>query len=486
MENADSKRTTASRGFLPYASIAVLAILLVTVLAAGYLISERRAALRDGYLIAQQSAGFSALATEGTLDSARQLLRSMAVIAGEAKREGGKAAPAVRRTLLDWQRADPYLMDLLILDSAGRIIHWTGPGTPPPVDDRPYFRVHAENNRSGLHLGRPLLSKVHQGQWFCALSEAIRAEDGKLNYVVVAIIDVRLLRDRLHVGAAVPGTTQALLSEDGVVYVRTPEHEKYVGKSVSRVAELAMLSDLVPSTTIETVSQLDGRARILAFQKIRGFPLVAAGTIETDAVYRSWWRYAFAGTLLWLVIVIGIVWIVLRLHRERKVLAELASIDSLTGTLNRRSILDTATNLERSQSFAGALSLLMIDADHFKSINDRFGHAVGDDVLRRLSEVLRRNVRTNDIVGRYGGEEFLVLMPDTGEPGALRVAEKLRAAVEAQITRPVPLTISVGVATTREGALSLDRTLAHADAALYAAKAAGRNCVRADGDHTAS
>lgn len=486
MGTTDGRSAISGPGYQPYLTIAVLSILLVTALAAFYLWSERKAALRDGFQIARQGADFTALAAEGTLDSARHLLRSMAVIATQAEKGGREGALSVRRTLIEWKRADPYLMDLLVLDATGRILHWTGPGQAPAVTDRPYYRVHVENVGSTVHLGRPLLSKVHQGQWFAALSEAVRGTDGGLRYVVVAIIDVRLLRDRLRVESAIPGSSQALLDENGVIYVRTPDHEKFVGKTVSRAMEFSTLSDRSPLVAFESTSQLDGSSRVLAFRKIRGFPLIAAGTIETGAMYQTWSRHAMAAVLLWAAIVIAVVWIAVRLHHERRSLAELASIDSLTGTFNRRTILDTATMLERSQSHAGALSLLMIDADHFKSINDRFGHAVGDEVLRQLSDVLRRNVRTKDIVGRYGGEEFLVLMPDTGEDGALRVAEKLRAAVESQITKPAVLTISVGVATTREGELSLDRTLAHADAALYAAKAAGRNCVRADGEHTAS
>ena len=485
MESQGDKARVATSSYLPFLSIALLTIALVTVLMLVYLVGERRAAYQDGQLSARRSADFTALAAEGTLESTRHLLRGMAAIVRYADKGNRDSATAVRKTLLEWRNADRYLMDLLILDGRGEVVNWTGPGTPPPVSDRPYFMAH-QHGEVGLHVGRPLLSKVHSGRWFSALSEAVRGEDGDLKYVVVAILDVRLLRDRLHVDSAFTGSSQALLGEDGIVYVRHPEHETYVGKIIKRPTELASLSDQSPVASYDLKSQLDGRSRIVAFHKIGGFPLIAAGTLELDAVYRNWWRHAAVASLLWLAIVFGVLWIAARLHRERKVLAELASIDSLTGTLNRRTILDTATNLERSQSFAGALSLLMIDADHFKTINDRFGHAVGDEVLRQLSEVLRRNVRANDIVGRYGGEEFLVLMPDTGEPGALRVAEKLRAAVEAQITRPAPLTISVGVATTREDELSLDRTLAHADAALYAAKAAGRNCVRADGDHTAS
>jgi len=459
--------------------VALLTIACVSLLLGIYLRSERQAAMDSGYALARQGADFTALATSGALDNARQLLRSMAVLARQTT-SGGKPDPEVRKTLLDWREEGPYIMDLLILDGHGTIVDWTGQGSVPDIHDRPYVTAHVDQARSGLHLGLPLLSKVHEGQWFVALSEGLRDSQDHLNNVVVAILDLNLLRDRLHVPSAITGSTQALLGEDGTVYMRTPDHDKHVGKQVNRPSEFESLSDSTPQAIFELTSQLDGRPRILAFHKLHGYPLIAAGTIDIDELLAPWRKHVVVVVAIWLLIVCGILWTTSQLHRDRKALAELASIDSLTGTYNRRSILDAATIYERSRAQAGSLSILMIDVDHFKIVNDRFGHAVGDEVLRQLSDVLGRNVRAHDIVGRYGGEEFLVLLPDTGLAGALNVAEKQRAAVESQLTRPMQITISVGVATTRVGDFNLDRTLAQADAALYAAKAAGRNCVRSE------
>jgi diguanylate cyclase (GGDEF)-like protein len=180
---------------------------------------------------------------------------------------------------------------------------------------------------------------------------------------------------------------------------------------------------------------------------------------------------------LWFVLAVVAILVVRRANAISRSQAEQANTDSLTGIRNRRSILSDADRLERSQAHAGSLSLLMIDIDHFKRINDRFGHQMGDQVLRQISDVLRKEIRARDIVGRYGGEEFLVLMPDTGSEGALLVAEKLRQAVAERIVQPDRITISIGAATTSEKDASLDRTLSRADAALYEAKAAGRNRV---------
>jgi two-component system cell cycle response regulator len=128
------------------------------------------------------------------------------------------------------------------------------------------------------------------------------------------------------------------------------------------------------------------------------------------------------------------------------------------------------------------LAVLMVDVDHFKSVNDRFGHAAGDRALRVVAETLRGNTRVFDSIARYGGEEFVVLMPGTGPDAAVAAAERLRASVAAAAFdtpdgSPVHLTVSVGVACSPEHPASPDALLAAADQALYDAKRGGRNRV---------
>ncbi|MEA2267532.1 MAG: two-component system, cell cycle response regulator [Solirubrobacteraceae bacterium] len=164
-------------------------------------------------------------------------------------------------------------------------------------------------------------------------------------------------------------------------------------------------------------------------------------------------------------------------------LETLAYHDELTGLPNRRFALrQLHALLSRSRRHDLDLSVLLVDADRFKSLNDRHGHLAGDDVLRGLAERLRQRVREEDIVARYGGEEFLVILPDTTPEGAEAVAEDLREAVAAQpfpIGRfALPVTVSVGWATWQGE--RLESLLARADRGLYAAKDAGRDCVRQD------
>ena len=176
-------------------------------------------------------------------------------------------------------------------------------------------------------------------------------------------------------------------------------------------------------------------------------------------------------------------------HRLRR----LATVDDLTGALNRRAFFAAATGeLDRAGRYGGPLSVLMVDLDHFKRVNDRFGHAVGDRALRLVGQALRDALRDLDLLGRLGGEEFGVLLPETPLAGAIEAAERLRQAVAAvpvplddPDAAPLTLTISLGVASRRVGERGLDPMLSRADAALYRAKAEGRDRVALAPDHDA-
>ncbi|MGM9320599.1 GGDEF domain-containing protein [Deinococcus aquaticus] len=162
--------------------------------------------------------------------------------------------------------------------------------------------------------------------------------------------------------------------------------------------------------------------------------------------------------------------------------------DALTGLFNRRYMEETGgRELARAQRHGQPVSVLMLDVDHFKRFNDVHGHAIGDAVLRRLGSVLSRQFREEDIACRYGGEEFLVLLPGCTADAALERAEVLRQAVgslpvAAPDTEGLTVTVSVGIAATVRGSGVLSDLIAQADQALYAAKRAGRNRVKLYGD----
>lgn len=166
------------------------------------------------------------------------------------------------------------------------------------------------------------------------------------------------------------------------------------------------------------------------------------------------------------------------LSQANAVLSAMALNDALTGLANRRAA-DARLDMEfqRHRRNGQSLALGLIDIDRFKSVNDRFGHAGGDQVLQRVAKVLAAGLRRTDFLARFGGEEFLVLMPETPPEGARQLAERLREAVEASDGPPVKVTLSLGLSCTAERHASVAAALEAADEALYAAKQGGRNRV---------
>jgi diguanylate cyclase (GGDEF)-like protein len=236
----------------------------------------------------------------------------------------------------------------------------------------------------------------------------------------------------------------------------------------------------------------DGELKLFVVKAVEGTPWRLIVTVaETDLLAplgnRRWIDWclfaAFCGATL------VAVFLLLRLVESRGALRAanadlvlLARVDRLTGLPNRRHVEEQLTRLiHGSHRHAQPLGLLMIDVDHFKAVNDSHGHAAGDEVLRVLAAQMASSLRGEDILGRWGGEEFLALLPNTAPEAAMAVAERLRCAVSgASIKladgRSIAVTVSIGCASTTTGAPA-DELLAIADQALYRAKKLGRNRV---------
>jgi len=174
------------------------------------------------------------------------------------------------------------------------------------------------------------------------------------------------------------------------------------------------------------------------------------------------------------------------LHAAHRDIEVLARTDSLTGLWNRRHFEDTLeAEIERAQRYGTPLSLLALDADHFKRVNDELGHHAGDAVLRDIARLIGVRIRRSDVLCRWGGEEFMVLVPGTGVRQAAVMAEKIRQGIAAHVFDQVgPLTVSIGVGEVAPGEAA-DAWLRRVDAALYDAKQQGRNCVTVAGGTTA-
>lgn len=168
--------------------------------------------------------------------------------------------------------------------------------------------------------------------------------------------------------------------------------------------------------------------------------------------------------------------------KNEEELLRLASTDPLTGVLNRREFRAIAEKeVMRSKRYGRPLSLLIMDIDHFKVINDSYGHAAGDKALQHLTKLCSSSLRTMDVICRWGGEEFVIMLPETGMKGAVVIAERLRSSIEEtdfiNNNNKIDFTVSVGVSAFKQGDDDIDGVLSRADSSLYMAKENGRNKV---------
>jgi diguanylate cyclase (GGDEF)-like protein len=177
--------------------------------------------------------------------------------------------------------------------------------------------------------------------------------------------------------------------------------------------------------------------------------------------------------------------VALKLNRANKNLIDLAQHDPLTGLLNRRAFFEEVALREHKRAHQEKDNfVLILDADHFKQVNDVYGHAAGDLVLSMIAMVLKGNAFERDLIARIGGEEFVIYLNNTNFDGAMTAAERIRAAVEENTvyyeSRKIKITVSVGCSVVAMGE-DIERSIDRADNALYRAKGAGRNCIRASG-----
>src|SRR5689334_8704743 len=318
------------------------------------------------------------------------------------------------------------------------------------MDDNDYRTLAALRGRLFLALGR---SKEAVGQFDRAIAPggAQPADD---------IAELYELRSRAH---AAVGNYSAAFSDQGEYLRRMREQG-----TLDRIREVAQLRVQFENDQEKQKIVLLEKDKKLAEERLN------SQTRTTQLV-------AIAG-LAGLITAFFLGYALLSHRRHRAELIRLAERDELTGLLNRRAIVRKAVEfLTRAREAKASLIIGLIDLDHFKSINDRFGHAVGDQLLQRFAAALRTSLHTREVFGRYGGEEFLVLFPDTSLDQARQSAERLRTNLRDQRLRiddqDVSVTISLGLASYESGDVLFDQIARRADIALYVAKTQGRDRV---------
>lgn len=404
--------------------------------------------------------------------------------------------PEMRQLVVfDHSATARYIDAILVLDRDGAVVADSRAATPPTHDYRNADFFKAQQARdSGLFIGRPLQVPGNAG-WHVALSRRIVADDGSFGGVAVGFLNLAYLSETYQHLPLGPGGVLTLFNADGTMLVREPEVPSAVGRSFKGNPVFVHI-DGMESGSFEEVSSLDHTKRLYAFRRIGSLPLVQSVGVTTDAVYAGWRAKATVLGAVMAVLCLGILALLFGLRREllQRVAAEraldvLASTDPLTGLSNRRRFFERAeASCVEAARDGQALSVLMIDADHFKSYNDRYGHAAGDRVLVAISRTIEAEAnREGAIAARYGGEEFIVLLPGLDRGSAFAVAEAIRMGV-ARLAEPHEravagiVTVSTGLASAGAGTAPDLRALVEAaDAELYRSKRDGRNRSSGDG-----
>lgn len=290
----------------------------------------------------------------------------------------------------------------------------------------------------------------------------------------------------------------SLFSRDGIMLMRVPFADRLVGRDFSKGILFSKYLPNSDSGVDWAPTSTDGIRRLVAYREVNEFPLVVTLGFEIDYVLKPVEQEFITLTVGFLAILLLFLFFSFRLNRYihqsleiYQALAEaknrlnyLAATDDLTGVMNRRELL-SQLDLECQQIQKGEVecsALLMMDLDHFKKVNDQYGHEAGDQVLTHFTQRLANQLKTWDKVGRYGGEEFLIILHDIHTNRAYEVAERLRTVIERlpfQISEKQQLTVTVSIGMTMITQQNTDprSLLAIADKALYKAKELGRNKV---------
>ncbi|WP_421862522.1 sensor domain-containing diguanylate cyclase [Motiliproteus sp.] len=387
-----------------------------------------------------------------SISGAQQLLKGIASTLSLVDAKAGE----INERLIALKSNAPQLMDLLILDRNGEIAYWTGNGTPPSVKDRPYSSIYREQPSTEVWVGEPKLSRVHQDQWFFAVSIPVRSSNNDVVAILVAIIKTDYLRDVLMQLVDDPNISASISHSNDKVYAQ-------INRNTNTGPKLSLT------------------------QELRSHPFKVTTECEYQTVLSSYQDIQLWASLATLILVFCVCCLTLLLLLRIRKQARLSIEDPLTKTLNRREFMRRGEDeLTACQRYDRNFSIIMLDIDNFKAINDSRGHRVGDLVIQNVGKTLNNQSRNNDIVARYGGEEFVILLPETTDDEASQAAEKLCHAIRTLKTKAnkqvVQVTASLGVAQWRAPTEGLESVIERADQALYQAKALGKDRVVKSGE----
>jgi diguanylate cyclase (GGDEF)-like protein len=399
-----------------------------------------------------------------------------------------------QKTLFDRSATARGLGALVALDQNGSIFLDSLSETPRQGNfvDREYFIVHRDSvTNIGLYLSRPFKARLQGDIWSISVSRRISRPDGGFGGIVSGTLKLDYFQQLFNKVALGTGGTITLFRDDGTLLVRNVADDDQIGSDWHRAPVFALLSSQTHGSFISDQS-MDGVRRLYAFGRVGQLPLIVVVALPIRQILVPWWSKILVFSAIFGVMAGSVLLLVWMLEAElrRRAAAEnaaavLARTDGLTKLANRRAFEEgLSREWARSARYGRPMSLIMIDVDQFKLFNDTYGHQAGDDTLTAIAGIIAQaSKRPGDLAARFGGEEFAILLPDTDQRGAIQIADAIRDGVSrlridhAGSDHKI-VTISAGVAMRVLHSRMTATSLVHdADAALYRAKALGRNAT---------
>jgi len=400
---------------------------------------------------------------------------------------------ASRELLFQFQSRYPEVVAMAVFAPDGEMLVNTAvkPGEPLPDfrKDPPYIKRLLEDmaSREDYIIGPPEYGKAIR-RWRFAIRHVVRGTDGQPRFLVQAVIPLEREGTFLHQLPVPPRSFIGLLRADGYQQARWPiENPTDIYSKISQgpVARAIKANPNIQSDTVRGTSYwMDGKGqRVAAFARLKRGDMYAYVSVPWRFVWQQWWMHNAAVMLLSLLfllvssLVAYRVWAREKLHRQE--LVSQARRDLLTGLPNRAAAEEMMQFcIGMSQTLDRNFSMLFVDIDRFKDINDSLGHAVGDQLLVAIAGVIKDALKDEGMLSRFGGDEFLVVLPAREVETAVDIAERLIVAFRQPIQagkHSLQVTPSVGIAQFPEHGEDVDTLLKHADTAMYEAKRQGRN-----------
>lgn len=465
-------------------AIALLLVLLVITLLQGWQLAQTNARLREDTLTHAhlRAAQVGSAVTELTSLLLHDVDATLSELVDAYKAHPGEDFNSLVRQATAQLPPDAVLQ-VAVIGADGYLQHSTlQTNGPIYVGDREYFQVHFVPGPDRLFISRPLRGRI-SGQWAIQFSRPIR-ERGALAGVMVLSMGPTYLHNAMARVTLESADTLAVLHRSGEYMARSQDEAASLGR-VFDLREAFAQSETVGSGLFTGHSPIDGVERIFRWQRLDDYPVIVLVGLSRNSVLGPVERtIREANTRAW--VVVGLLWatatvvflLVQRVRsqiRRREAAEYQAMHDSLTGLHSRLALMAFLRRvLAEAQGRGGRVGLLYMDLDGFKPVNDRHGHACGDEVLKAVAGRLRRCVRGSDFAARMGGDEFVVAVaPLEDDPALERLATRITEALSAPIRvgdLVVSVGASIGLATFPEQGLDADALLVHADRAMYARK----------------